>query len=553
MAARSGKAAVAIGRQAAALNDRAVAIGGTAVANEKGAVALGSQATATAAGAVAIGGSNADALTDYDAATATTASATNAIAIGQNAKATTANSVALGNGTTTAAASKTLNSTVGDITFGDFAGQSVTGTVSVGSSDAQRTISNLAAGALSTTSTDAVNGSQLHATNTVVANVAKSVKGLIGGKATVDPKGNITTTDIGGTGATTVDGAIANLKGKIDNFKSATVSAGDGIQVTPTPVNGTTDYKVALSADAKDKLDQVGDLAKDVAANKTAITNLNTTTTNLTTRVAANEKGVAGNKAAIEKNAADITDLSGKVATNTTNIANNKAATEKNAADITDLSGKVAANTTNIANNASKINTLENNFNDLTAEVGKNATAIATNAVDIADNKAAIAANKAANDAKNAEQDQAIRAAKTEVQAGSADVEVIPSTGAYGQSIYTVDMSAVNKARLQNVDRLDSRMRAAEGRLDKMDKRISDLDDKFGAMGASTMATAGLMQSYRPGQSNASIAVGQNSKHRAIAAGVSTISDGGKWGVKAAVAVNTEKDVSSSLGVSWFW
>ncbi|WP_244124346.1 hypothetical protein, partial [Burkholderia gladioli] len=51
------------------------------------------------------------------------------------------------------------------------AGTSPTGTVSVGSSSAPRTITNVAAGQVNATSTDAVNGSQLFTTNQNLATV----------------------------------------------------------------------------------------------------------------------------------------------------------------------------------------------------------------------------------------------------------------------------------------------------------------------------------------------------------------------------------------------
>ncbi|MBO3278329.1 hypothetical protein JFY56_24235, partial [Pseudomonas sp. Milli4] len=86
------------------------------------------------------------------------------IAIGKGATAATANSVALGDGATTAAAVGTASAKIADTTY-NFAGAVPTGTVSVGKAGAERTLTNVAAGRLSATSTDAVNGSQLFATN----------------------------------------------------------------------------------------------------------------------------------------------------------------------------------------------------------------------------------------------------------------------------------------------------------------------------------------------------------------------------------------------------
>jgi autotransporter adhesin len=101
---------------------------------------------------------------------AATASAANSVAVGSNATAGTANSVALGNGSTTTAATPTASTTIQGQTY-NFAGANPVGVVSVGAPGAERQIQNVAAGQLSATSTDAVNGSQLYATNQAVNNI----------------------------------------------------------------------------------------------------------------------------------------------------------------------------------------------------------------------------------------------------------------------------------------------------------------------------------------------------------------------------------------------
>ena len=71
-------------------------------------------------------------------------------------------SVALGNNTTVAMAQDTHSYTI-DGKVHNFAGIAPVGTVSVGASGKERTITNLAAGRISGSSTDAINGSQLYA------------------------------------------------------------------------------------------------------------------------------------------------------------------------------------------------------------------------------------------------------------------------------------------------------------------------------------------------------------------------------------------------------
>lgn len=145
-----------------------VAIGPAAVSSGVNAIALGNGALASGAGSLASGAG-------------ATASAPGAVALGEGASATHAGSVALGPGATTQAAVAT-SSTVIDGREYRFAGTAPVGTVSVGSAGAERTVTNVAAGRISATSTDAINGSQLYATNQAVENLSGTVSSI--GQAT---------------------------------------------------------------------------------------------------------------------------------------------------------------------------------------------------------------------------------------------------------------------------------------------------------------------------------------------------------------------------------
>lgn len=90
------------------------------------------------------------------------ANATNSLAIGNGAKATEENTVAIGNNSITNTAIGTESETINGTTH-TFAGSAPLGTVSIGDIGKERTVTNVAAGRISDASTDAVNGSQLHA------------------------------------------------------------------------------------------------------------------------------------------------------------------------------------------------------------------------------------------------------------------------------------------------------------------------------------------------------------------------------------------------------
>jgi Hep_Hag./YadA-like C-terminal region./Haemagglutinin. len=85
----------------------------------------------------------------------------NIVSIGTNAKVTADNSIALGSDSVANSAVATASASLNGRTY-NFTGINPVGTVSVGDSDKERTITNVAAGRISSTSTDAINGSQLH-------------------------------------------------------------------------------------------------------------------------------------------------------------------------------------------------------------------------------------------------------------------------------------------------------------------------------------------------------------------------------------------------------
>ena len=210
-AGRNSKAtsnnALALGNEADAQKDDTIAIGYNAQATQNRAVAFGKNAKATAGDTFAFG----------DAAKA---SASNAIALGKNANAAHADSIALGVNSATEAAVQTTSATVGGLTFGNFAGNAPSSTLSIGTAGKERTITNVAAGRISDSSTDAVNGSQLYATQNVMNNIGKSAVGVLGGNAAIANNGTIKMTDIGGTGESTIHDAIASInKASYKSFK----------------------------------------------------------------------------------------------------------------------------------------------------------------------------------------------------------------------------------------------------------------------------------------------------------------------------------------------
>ena len=239
--------------------DRTISVGTRTQARGDNAVAIGTDSKALAVDATAVG-------------QAAQASAEKTVAVGQGAKATERFTVAMGHNATASHANSVAlgtNSATSDAHTGDYtlnmsytaAGlpNAANGTVSVGSAGKERQIQNVAAGVISATSTDAINGSQLYATNNYLSNLAGGVKNVLGGDAAVDNAGNVTMSNIGDTGEGTVHGAIKNLKDAIDSKvdTTASVTSEDPADIKvdkEAPVGNTTNYKLSLGNDAKAKL-----------------------------------------------------------------------------------------------------------------------------------------------------------------------------------------------------------------------------------------------------------------------------------------------------------
>ena len=181
-------------------------------------------------------------------------------------------------------------------------------------------ITGLTAGDVSATSTDAVNGSQLHAHGA-------GVKNIIGGNTTYNPAtGNYTNVDIGGTGKGNIDAAIKAVKTE--------VVAGDNIAVASTvDADGKTTYTVATKKDlvvdsvkAGDKvtLNNAGLTASNVSVTTGGINAGNTIITNVQSGLNGKtlEQIKADPNATERNNAATIGDLA-TVQNNVTNINNN--------------------------------------------------------------------------------------------------------------------------------------------------------------------------------------------------------------------------------------
>ena len=261
-----GEWGVAIGNGARALAAGARAIGANSTADATNAAAMGWDSAASGEASIAIG-ETAKATKNNSIAMskAAIAAADDSIAIGKNALVDTnqQRSIALGANSKTANVVSTPNQFVNGLWYKSLAGGSADSTLSVGSDTVKRTITNVAAGRMNASSTDAINGSQLYAVANSLGNLATTTKNILGGNAALDPDtGKLTMSDIGFTGKSTIHDAIRYNKDNIDkglffygdNFVQNQVKLGDTVRIKGGASGALADNNIGVQADGNGTL-----------------------------------------------------------------------------------------------------------------------------------------------------------------------------------------------------------------------------------------------------------------------------------------------------------
>ncbi|MFY0796401.1 YadA-like family protein [Escherichia coli] len=199
-------------------------------------------------------------------------------------------------------------------------------------------ITDVADGAVSDSSKDAVNGSQLKATNDDVETNTTNIATNTGNIATNTANIATNTTNI-----TNLTDTVGDLKDDALLWNGTAFNAAHGTETTSTITNvkaGT------LSDDSTDAVN--GSQLKDTNDN-----------------VATNTTNIASNTANIATNPSNIADNTANIATNTSNIADNTANIATNTSNIAGNTANIATNTTNIAANTTSINSLNTSVDAL--------------------------------------------------------------------------------------------------------------------------------------------------------------------------------------------
>ena len=238
-----GSTAGAFGYKNTVTTDNAYVVGNNSTASADGAMILGSSASVTGK---------------------------NGVALGNNTKVANENAVAIGNGSETAAAVATPSATINGVAH-NFAGVNPASTVSVGKAGAERTITNVAAGRISATSTDAINGSQLYA---VTSEVDKGVAYAGDVKAAAAAANKFTrklgeqTNIVGGVTDTSklTDGNIGVVSNGTDTLN---IKLAKDVKVDSVTTGGTVINNNGLTVGGKTFVTPNG-----INANNTSITNV---------------------------------------------------------------------------------------------------------------------------------------------------------------------------------------------------------------------------------------------------------------------------------------
>ncbi|WIX48615.1 YadA-like family protein [Escherichia coli] len=385
----SGESSIALGSTSEASEQNAIALGQGSIASKVNSIALGSNSLSSGENAIALGeGSAAGGSNSLAFGSQSRANGNDSVAIGVGAAAATDNSVAIGAGSTTDASN----------------------TVSVGNSATKRKIVNMAAGAISNTSTDAINGSQLYT-------ISDSVAKRLGGGATVGSDGTVTAVSYAlrsgtynnvGDALSGIDnntlqwnktaGAFsanhgANATNKITNVAKGTVSATSTDVVNGSQLydlqqdallwNGTA-FSAAHGTEATSKITNVtagnltagstdavnGSQLKTTNDNVTTnTTNIATNTTNITNLTDAvnglGDDSLLWNKAAGAFSAAHGTEATSKITNVTAGNLTAGSTDAVNGSQLKTTNDNVTTNTTNIATNTTNITNLTDAVNGL--------------------------------------------------------------------------------------------------------------------------------------------------------------------------------------------
>ena len=526
--------AAALGNEAKATGSSSTAIGVRSNSAGSSAIAVGTNSAASANNAVSIGtGSKATGSESTAIGYASKAEGVNSMAMGRESSATHENSVALGSYSVSKAEKSVKEATVGTTAYNGFAGTAPKGTVSVGTKGRERQIVNVAAGEISATSTDAINGSQLYAVASKISSAANPAVVEAGKNVTVDVKTNA-------NGQTVYTVSSKDFQPAIDANK---VKIAENAKAISTNTADIRSAEKLIDMNAKD----IAQNTKDIAANTNYIKAVEqklpvvTAGKNTTVDISTDANGKvtytvnsADYQPAIDKNTKGIADNTKAIESNKAKIANVEAEAKRHT--VVEAGHNMEVTTSKDENGATvyKVATSKDiGVNSLTVYNGPKIT---KDGIDARNTKIKnVTAGEDDNDAVNVSQLNQVKARQD----------------AQSRALKQVRRTVINHgARLTNVE---NRVTGLENKVDRLDQDVKKNRKRADAGISAVAAMANIPQVYLPGKSGVGVGVGYKHGQSAVAVGYSRSSDNGHHIIKLSAGVDTQKDVTVGAGYMYQW
>jgi autotransporter adhesin len=525
-------------------------------------VAVGNRAQALVSGAVALG-------------TGTLAQAVDAIALGHNARVDGANGAALGPGSrvnsangvalgansvanaatvVTSAVVPTTSPAGTALTFSGFAGsQNVVSVVSVGGDGAgsTRQIVNLAPGAITQVSTNAVNGSQLFAVSQGLGNRINFVEqGFSTQVAAIGSQFSAATQGIGNR-VTAVEQGLSNQVSSIGNQLVATNRRIDILAGGPPPFNNSVLNYVAPVTTGADAIAfgssaiaggnnsaAIGNSAIAGGADSTAVGNGATSSGDKASAFGTGSSASGGNSTAVGNATVAGGGLSTAVGSGAA-AANDRASAFGSGA----LAG--GANSTALGNGAIANSNNSSALGNTAVANGIGSIALGDGAIANGDNSAALGTNASSGGINS------VALGSNSADGGRANVVSVGSPSNERQ--ITNVAAGVNGTDAVNVNQVNQGFGAVNNSVNALRGEV--LQNRRDANGgtAGAMAMAGMPQATVPGKSMVAAGASHYEGENAVAIGVSKVSESGQWVTKLNGTANTRGKVGVAVGVGFQW
>ncbi len=410
---------------------------------------------------------------------------------------------------------------------------------------AAQTLSNLANGTLSTTSTDAVNGSQLFAVDNRVTSIEGSISSITSGGGIKYFRTQSSAMDSVASGSNAV--AIGG----------AAVSSGEGAVAIGDNASASAANSVALGNGSSDN----GRSAENYTGKYSGVTNATTGTVSVgnaatgVTRVVANvADGEQGN------DVVNVRQLDGAVRQANAYTDTTVSVLEKGQQTQSETISRLQNGQGGMfqVNNAEGSATPQSTGNNAIAAgagalaSGSNSVAMGTGAETTAADTVALGSNAKASEANT-----------VALGANSiADRQNTVSVGAVGNERQITNVAAgTSGTDAVNFSQLNDTVSAAsnaanaytDSRYTSLKRDLQKQDDTLSAGIAGAMAMASLPQPYSAGASMTALGVSNYRGQSALAFGASRVSDNGRWVTKLQGSTNTQGDFGVGAGVGYQW